>query len=254
MLKTLTSYEDVNHILSLMAEGLDKIFGDQMVGFYLTGSLTYGGFDRESSDIDFLTVLDSPLEENQSIQIKDMHHQINQLYPIWSRRIEGSYIPQHMLSEINPPTQSRTYVNYGKVWDQAPYGHEWLINLYALYEYGIALIGQNPKTLISPINIKLVREASKNYLHQNLVQNIQNPSEFFDSHYQAYAVLSLCRILHGAKNDGIVSKQEAANWTKITYGDPWADLIEAAENWRYGKEMNLLEPLKRFLQFTIDAI
>jgi len=48
-----TKHKDVNQILHLLKTGLINILGKNLVGLYLTGSLTYGDFNRGSSDIDF---------------------------------------------------------------------------------------------------------------------------------------------------------------------------------------------------------
>ena len=47
-----TPHEDVNGALCVLARDLTATFGDHLVGLYLTGSLSYGDFDRGSSDID----------------------------------------------------------------------------------------------------------------------------------------------------------------------------------------------------------
>lgn len=254
-IKNITPYTDVNNILILFLENLQEIYKDQLIGLYLTGSLTYGDFHTNSSDIDFLAIVDRPSSKKQLAQLQYMHKWIDTSYPTWAERIEGSYITQHMLSSIDPPKTPRSYINEGTLrTDGALYGNEWLLNLHVLYECGIALIGPNPKELVKAIDIKQVRAASRKDLYEEWAPKLQNPSSLADSHLQAYSILTLSRILHRVQNDEVVSKRAASSWVKETYGKPWIELIEKAEHWQYGQEMNLLENTLNFLRFTLAKV
>ena len=70
---------------------------------------------------------------------------------------------------------------------------------------------------------------------------------------QSYAVLNLCRILHTIKTGRIGSKQQASSWVTSRHPD-WKDLIEEAENWRYGKEMDRACEAQRFVAFVLDEV
>jgi predicted nucleotidyltransferase len=249
------SNQDVNDLLAFLAESLKAILGDQLFGLYLTGSLTYGGFDRGSSDIDFLAVLHQALSGENLNQVRRVHARIASSYPIWANRIEGSYVTKEMLSNIQPPRTPRPYINEGRFWDPDPvYGNEWLINLYALYKRGVSLTGPDPKTFIGPINISEVREASKRDLLEEWQPKLRDQSFFANSHYQAYAILTMCRILHRARNSGLASKRMAAAWVKRAYGKRWSNLIERAETWQHGRELNAREETIDFIRFTVDQI
>ena len=45
----------------------------------------------------------------------------------------------------------------------------------------------------------------------------------------------------------------SALWVKSEYPE-WNDLIEIAENWRYGMEMKQTEKVVKFIEFTIDKV
>jgi hypothetical protein len=247
---------DISEILAIFCANLRNVFGDQLIGVYLTGSLTYDGFDRGSSDIDLLVVLRSAFSTEQREQVKNIHARIVENHPLWTKRIECSYITEDMLQCEEPPVMSRPYVNGGQMWDpDPPYGNEWLLNLYVLYECGLALFGPTPKLLIGhPIHLAAVREASKKDLHQEWKQLLKDSSALKDSHFQAYAILTLCRILYRAKNDNIASKRIASAWVKKLYGKPWSDLIEKAEDWQYGQEMDSIHETLRFIQFVLQEL
>jgi hypothetical protein len=256
-IKNLTPYQDVNAILVILSESLQTALGSQLVGLYLTGSLTYGDFDRGSSDIDFLTVLDHSLSEQQLEQVNGIHSEIAESFPEWAKRIEGSYITKDMLSSKNPPAQARPYVNNAKM-NNYKYGNEWLINLYVLHECGVALVGPPTKVLFPVVGIQEVRDASRKDLHDDWKPKLHDPHAFDQEgyekgHLQAYAVLTMCRILHRANSKNVASKRVASTWVKEAFPD-WTDLVERAEKWHYGQALATDEEVLDFIKFTIKEV
>ncbi|MBA3274941.1 MAG: DUF4111 domain-containing protein [Chloroflexia bacterium] len=251
----LTPHQDINDILVNLTEGIGAALGDALVAFWLTGSLTYGDFDRGSSDIDYLVVLEEPVTTTQRVSLAALHAGIGKRHPVWRERIEGSYITRDMLPSIMPPKQGRPYVNGGAFWDpDPPYGNEWLLNLYVLSECGVALIGPAPADLIGPVQIADVREASKCDLVEEWLPSADDPAAFGGSHFQAYVTLTLCRILHRATHDGVASKRTASAWVKETYGEPWRSLVERAERWSHGFDMNSNADVRAFIRFTVQTL
>ena len=55
-IRKLTPYQEINGLLSDWVEGVKNILGGNVVGLYLSGSLSYGGFVLERSDIDLQAV------------------------------------------------------------------------------------------------------------------------------------------------------------------------------------------------------
>ena len=56
-----TSYQDVNEILLHLSDNLSTILMENLIGFYLFGSLTYGDFNPASSDIDLTAIVNKQL-------------------------------------------------------------------------------------------------------------------------------------------------------------------------------------------------
>ncbi len=250
----MTPYDDVNVVLTHLSASLTELLGEQLIGLYLTGSLTYGDFDLGSSDIDFLAVLEKELSDEQLEGITTMHERIGKAVPRWMKRLEGSYITKDMLATKDRPEKARPYVNAGEI-HHYRYGNEWTINLYALQECGVALIGPEPNEIFPHVDIEDVRAASRQDLIGDWLPKLADPDAFrqtgYDGdHLRAYAVLTLCRILHRATHDGVASKRVASKWVKDSYGEPWRSLIEQAENWRHGDKMTTDQEVKEFIAFT----
>lgn len=256
--KEATPYQDVNEVLAHLSDGLTELLGNQLVGLYLTGSLTYGDFDYGSSDIDFLAVLEKVFSERQLRDIQDMHDRIGERVPRWAKRLEGSYITKDMSTSTDRPEETRPYVNGGKM-HHYRYGNEWTINLAALYECSVAIDGPDPKSIFPKVTMDQVREASKKDFIEDWLPKLDDPDAFHKQNYEsahlkAYAVLTMCRILHRNKNDGVVSKRVASSWVKKTYGKPWSELVERAERWQHGQDMASDDQVKDFIRFTFSEL
>jgi hypothetical protein len=50
--RKLTPYQGINDLLGDWKESVKNVLGEKVVGLYLSGSLAYGGFVPERSDID----------------------------------------------------------------------------------------------------------------------------------------------------------------------------------------------------------
>jgi hypothetical protein len=250
-----TAHQDVNELLATLSSELGSILGDQLVGLYLTGSLTYGGFDRGSSDIDFLAVMSREMSDDERVQVADMHDRLAVDHPHWAKRIEGSYITENMLGCIEPPARARPYINVGAFWQPDPaYGNEWLINLFALQECGVALAGPEMSQLIPHVDIRNVRAASRRDLFEEWLPKLGEPAFFESDHHQAYVTLTVCRILHRAHHDGVVSKLIASSWVKQQYGVRWSGLIERAERWQHGTTMDSATDVMAFIRFAAACL
>lgn len=256
--QSITPFLEVNEILKILSDNLLILLGDDLVGIYLTGSLTYGDFNTARSDIDFLVVLSRKLSNKQLSSIEQLHNNIGQKYPIWEKRLEGSYVTTEMIKTSKLPGVKRPYVNGGKIW-YCRYGNEWIINLYALQECGIAIYGPEPKAIFPKVSIEEVRHASQKDLVEEWELKLADPDAFnshdYDSnHLRNYAVLTMCRILHRANNNEMASKKVASAWVKSSYGVKWRKLIEEAENWEHGKPMSTDAEVKDFIRFTLSEV
>jgi len=252
-MRELTLYPAINTVLTEWAEGLKQLLGKQIVGLYLSGSLAYGDFVPERSDIDLQAVVRSRLTEDELRSIEQLHREIERQCPEWADRIECSYVPLELMRELTPPAKSRPWWGLGTWYAEAAAGNEWIINHYLLARHGIALEGPAFNELIPPIDIHDVRQASARDLFEEWVPKMDDAAWLSNSHYQSYLVLNLCRILHTVIRGEPGSKKVAGQWAKAAYPQ-WQDLIEEAERWAYGDKMKREADLVAFLRFAVDRV
>ncbi len=243
----------VSQIIAKLSEDISTALGNNLLGLYLFGSLTYGDFNKASSDIDLMAILKEPATPLELELLKKLHIDIATHFPQWATRIECSYTPLSMLSSKTPPLEPRPYYGENSFWPEAPYGNEWIINLYLTYNYGKTLIGPDFKSLARPIQISDVQQAAIKDLFTEWEPKLREVSWLDNSHYQSYLVVNLCRIFYTVMQTDARSKKVAADWVKITHPE-WSHLIETAQNWQYGQEMREQEKTIEFLKFVIDQI
>lgn len=249
-----TPYEDINEILNNLSREIKNLLGNNLMGLYLFGSLVYGDFNPESSDIDLVVITRLPIAPHELVLVKKMHHQIGEHNSKWRERLECSYTPIEMLKNIMPPKEPRPYFGGGIFYDEAPYGNEWIINNYLLLESSIALLGPAFKTLCHPIDIIEVQKACIRDLFQEWEPKLRDDEWLDNSHYQSYLILNLCRILYTVFCKATASKKNSSEWVKHQFGSTWDHLIEVAQNWQYGKTMSEKENTINFIKFIIAKI
>lgn len=244
---------DVNDLLTFLTHEIHRIIGSNLVGIYLFGSLTYDDFNRESSDIDIVVVSYKTIDSDDINLLLQLHGSIASKFNQWSERLEVSYTPIHLFEHTMPPLEPRPYYGGGKFYDNAPYGNEWIINNYLLSTHGIALAGPDFKELIRPIDIIEVQKACVRDLFQEWKPKMTDYEWLDNSHYQAYLILNLCRILYTVMCGATASKSISSDWVKKQYPQ-WTTLVETAQNWRYGIPMKLQDEAIQFINFALEEI
>jgi predicted nucleotidyltransferase len=255
MNKNISPYKDVNEILIFFTEKVIIIFGENLMGVYLTGSLSYDAFNYGSSDIDVTVILQHPVAPGELDAIRTLHATIYRDFNKWARRFECSYTPIEMLPAILPPGDRPWYWGGDNILiAEATFGNEWIINNYLLYNHAIPLIGPHFKRLMPPVDIEEVQKACIRDLFTEWEPKKIHKEWFKDSHYESYLILNLCRILYTVMCKAAGSKKTAASWVKSNYSEPWQSLVTDAEGWEDGMELHLQEKSLKFLDFVIETI
>jgi len=66
----------LERILDEYAQELKYLFGDELLGVYLTGSIALGGYHDRKSDIDFTVLIQNKLAASQTASLKTIHDTI----------------------------------------------------------------------------------------------------------------------------------------------------------------------------------
>ena len=251
-----TPYPDVNEVLNLLLAEVQKVLGSQFVGMYLYGSLSSGGFDPASSDIDFLVVTADMLPETAVADLKAMQQRIWETGSKWADKLEGSYLPKAHLRRYKKSDVAYPTVNEHKFY-VAPHGSDWIIQRHIIREGGVVLVGPDPKSLIDPVSPDDIRRAVRGILQEWWFPMLVNPSWLREhgGEYHAFAILSMCRSLCALERGTVVSKPVAAKWAQQALDGKWPEVIEQALAAQKGNEISdLLDDALELIRFTMEKV
>ncbi|MGI8856913.1 MAG: aminoglycoside adenylyltransferase domain-containing protein [Thermomicrobiales bacterium] len=234
-----TPFPDVNTVLCEFLTNMQTILEEHFLGMYLSGSLALGDFASDRSDIDFVVVTDTALSDDLVSALRAMHNRFNASDSPWATEVEAAYIPRDALRRHNPADVRHPHIERGAEqtleWDDLDSG--WVVQRAILREHGVVVAGPDPHTLIDPVSPNILRRAVVELMTNWWGTMRDDPTPLLRHHigYQAYAVLTMCRILYTLEFGAIVSKPVAARWAREIEGALWAPLIDRALVWRKGR-------------------
>ena len=119
------------------------------------------------------------------------------------------------------------------------------------------LEGPEPKTLIDPVTPDDIRDAVMGILNEWWFPMLDDPSWLRDheSAYRAFAVITMCRVLHALEHGTVVSKPNAIQSARTKLDDPWKQLVDKAAAISHHNEAEiLLDETLDFIRFTREQI
>ncbi len=219
---------------------------------YVHGSAARGTLNPVSSDIDFLVVTADELPEEMIPALREMHARIYASGLPWATKLEGSYIPQNALRRYDPARACHPALRVDGSFDVDHHASDWIIQRHVLREQAIVLAGPHPQTLIDPVTPEDLKRAALGILHEWWLPQLQDISRLRSPEYQAYAVLTMCRILYTLKHGTVVPKPVAALWARASLDGCWVPLIKAALAWRPDVQVDHLHGTLDFIRYTLE--
>ncbi len=248
-----TPFPEVNAVLDRLLADVQTVLGEAFVGLVLFGSLASGDFNPQRSDIDFVVITAAELSDRVLQTLVEMHARIRASGLKWALKLEGSYIPREALRRHDPAHCVHPALRMDGSFDLDEHGSDWAVQRHLIREQGIVLAGPDPRTLIDPVRPDDLRQAVRGTLREWWAPKLENPAWLHDAEYQAYAVLTMCRVLYTLQYGLVASKPVAARWAQGTLGEPWAALIARALAWRHGDPWDHLDRTLAFIRYTVDA-
>lgn len=248
-----TPYPDVNALLTTLHTGVAGTLGTRFIGMYIHGSVALGDFDPRRSDIDFAVVTQGELPASRVQALAAMHAAIPASGLTWVTNYEGSYIPAQAMRRYDPAHSLHPVIRVDGSFGMDEHRSEWVIQRHVLRERGIVVAGPSPDTLIDPISADDLRAAAKGLLQEWWLPQLTDPFRLRSSEYQAYAILTMCRALYTLEFGTIATKPQAARWVQERLGGCWVSLIERAQSWHHGVELDCLDAALDFIRYTLDC-
>lgn len=243
-------YQDV---LDKIVDNCKEIFGADLTGVYLHGSLAMGCFNPDKSDLDLIVVIEKNILDKQKLEFMNELTELNKKAPgkgielsivkkvycrefLYPTPFELHFANMHLQWFIENPTD---YISNMKGTDKDLAAHFTIIK-----KYGIVLYGQE-------INEVFADVPEKDYLDsiwcdvEGAVENIlEDP---------VYTILNLCRVAAFCKSNLIISKKQGGEWALQNLASKYQFLISSAlQNYTLGRAMQVNE--KEIKEFADDML
>ena len=223
-----TVYADLNVVLHELVTTTQAILGDNFCGAYLQGSFAVGDADAYS-DVDFVVVTHAEVSDDQVVALGSMHARFPTLDVNWAKHLEGSYIPKAALRRPDPSRAPYLYVDNGSRDLEWSNHDNTAVVRWVLREFGIALDGPDPVSLMDVVTADELREEIHGTMSE-WVQELRADSDTLHGPWSAWlqphVVLSYCRMLHTLSIGRVGSKLAAGQWALRTLDSRWAPLVQ----------------------------
>jgi predicted nucleotidyltransferase len=188
-------------------------------GFYLYGSIALGAYDEATSDVDFLAVTKEPLTMGEVKRLEEAYGDLLGREPLLAR-LEGNVLAENQLdlqAKVVCPQCTEGRFFYRERYDYNA------VTLYSLRQHGVTLVGPEPKELLPPVSqadLRTEMEYNLQFLGRRFPYYAEHSVE-----YQAFGIVTLCRILYTVMTGEISDKRAAARFAATLVDQPWSGLV-----------------------------
>ena len=240
----------VRDLLDQITTTFKAVLGENLVGIYVHGSLAFGCFRWQKSDIDFIVVVHSPLTKFHKLDLLKALVDLSPSAP--PKGLEMSIVLEEVCRNFIHPTPYE--LHFSNDWleratsnpesmcgDESKTDPDLAAHFTFICEVGITWYGLPVEQVFSPVPREAFLDSLERDLQWASAEPIADP---------VYLVLNLCRV-EAYKREGLtLSKVQGAKWALAHLPESLHPLVsQALENYRCDKTMvtsvqNLLEKLK----------
>jgi hypothetical protein len=253
----------VEMVLYDYINSLDEYFPNTIDGIYLHGSVAINAYEDNSSDIDFLTVTNRRLSEEDSEALSFIHHALSLKYS--KPEMDGVYIYWEDLKEMHSQTtyDSRKYQFYNN--GVLHFGHYFNFNpvtWWILKNNGIKVIERVCKNIefeVTTLDLVSYVHSNMNSYWLNYIQHVEENKEIIltsqniDTEIE-WAVLGLLRQYYSIKEQDIISKLAAGTYGLSHLPRRWHTIIQEAINIRKATSVRVINSNRERLESAIQFI
>lgn len=248
--------KDLTDLFQVISTDFSAILRENLVGIYLWGSLTYEAFDETCSDVDLIVVTQRDLDDRDFSELDQWFKRAGE-HNRWVKRIDMRFVIDNEF--LDKRSRCCGFYHYtGKMIRTGSDGNP--IIWVNIAQCGITLWGKEAKLIAPRVSDECLNDAlmlELDYLKEGLASRIGYRSDTAFV-YNAYAVLTACRILYSAQHRTLVSKDEAYAWAMKTVPDIWRAVIRAARDNRLRNRGSTTPQLednaRRFVEFVIGQV
>lgn len=227
-------------ILDKIVNQSRKIFGDELTGIYLHGSMAMGCFNPDKSDIDLIFVIRDHITATQKLQFMNCIVDANKSAP--GKGIELSIVKQKYCKHFVYPTPFELHFSNAHLQWFMEKPDDYILKMNGvdkdlaahfkiIKSYGIVLYG----TEINEIFAAVPRTDYIDSIWSDIGDAREDISED-----PVYIILNLCRVAAFLKDDLVLSKKQGGEWAMDNLPSKYNTLISAAvQSYTGGKDMDI---------------
>ena len=218
---------NINMLIEQVVYDYRTILGDDLVGIYLHGSLAFGCFNPEKSDIDFIAVVNKPLTINEKTALITSLLALDPKAP--TKGFEMSVVLRSVCKPFIYPTPYELHFSNS-------HKERYIADLTAHCE---RLHGCDPdlaahftvirtvgKTLYGEPIDEVFGEVPTEYYLDSILKDVESAKEDI-LRDPVYMILNLCRVLGYLQGGGVMSKKAGGEWGIANLSE-YRDVIESA--------------------------
>lgn len=250
-------------ILKEIKKEFSAIIKDNLIGIYLHGSLAMGGFNPESSDIDFLVVVKEKLSLKIKKKLIDWTLQSAKSSP--ENRLEYSILTLGQVKKFQYPTPfelhysnewQEKYRRNDFDWAKQNFDPDLAAHLIITKKRGLVLSDKPINGVFPTIPEKYYLDSIIKDFRWSQEKIIKGPDRGL-CRVPVYGILNLCRVLAYLETGLITSKVEGGQWGLINLPEKYHKIIR--EGLKEYDEVGSAQPvdaalLKQFTQFAEQRI
>lgn len=214
--------------LEIIQSEIPVLLGDTLNGIYIYGSISYGDFDEERSDVDVIAIIYRTLSAEECRILKSWHKGGTLKDDPWLKRLEMDYVGIDCIVK-DAPNMIKTARFSGMLFKEEAFLYGHVIDLVNIRECGISLYGPPGSQLIPDFSRELLRGALRSK-YQHIKDHAEEWSK--DSLWgQVLTVLLLCRVVYTLNHEGkSASKKDASYWCITHVPNRFRKIVELAHS------------------------
>jgi len=207
-------------VLRRVRESCVGLLGSDLVGIYVHGSIAFGCFNWEKSDIDYIAVINEALSAEAKKELCREALEISKSAP--PKGLEASFVLREHCAAFKYPTPYELHVSKEHSKIEGGVDKDLAAHFTVIKAVGFPLCGE-------PID-RVFGEVPAGHYLDSLIFDIENARENINRD-QFYYILNLCRVL-AYKQDGLIlSKKQGARWALENTDRKYCGVIQTALNW-----------------------
>ena len=220
--------KDFSKLMEIISEKYNKLLNKNLVGIYVHGSIAFGCFNWDKSDIDFIVVINEPIPQQTKLQLLQVLADLGEQAP--RRGFEMSIVLEKYCKAFVYPTPCE--LHFQSCWS------EWYLKEQLAFwndgrtDEGLAAAF----TVIKSVGIVIYGAPVENVFgvvpHEDYLDSICKDVEGSSAkeeiaEFPVYIILNSCRVYAYIKDGLVLSKEQGGKWGLANLPEQYHNLISA---------------------------